>query len=593
MRTMSDVMIPADDGVLLATDVYLPEGDGPFPVVMERTPYGKTRNSRSEVTSDGTVISRRATAEAFCDRGIAVVFQDVRGRYGSQGIFTKYVNEAHDGYATGEWIAAQAWCDGRIGTFGLSYAAHTQLALACLGPQWLAGMVLDSGGFANAYHCGIRQGGAFELKQATWAVRQARLAEGKSDEFTAEEIADLEQWFFDMPWAPGHAPLDADSPYLAYLVDQWTSGVYGDKWRILGLAANEFYDAIPDVPVIHMSSWYDVYVPSTLENYRALSERLESPQQLIMGPWLHGDRIIPHAGDVDFGVDADFQEHFACTWLDYRVEWFCRVFAGNPPAPRVDIFTMGGGRGVRTSEGRLEHGGEWCNADMWPLPGTELERFHLSASGGLGRAPEQGEVALVADPEHPVPTIGGAITSGKPLFFGGGFDQVEAPGFLGSDGTGRPLTEREDVVSFLTEPLEHDMTLMGEIEVEVAVTSDTPDFDICAKLVDVYPASAEYPKGYALNITGGIMRARYRDSWTDPALVSPGETVRLTVRPFETAGVVKAGHRLRLDLAGSNFPHFDVNPNTGGPEGHRGERRVAHLKIDVGSSSLVVRTRKV
>lgn len=590
MRLISDVMVPAPDGVLLATDVYLPEGSGPFPVVMERTPYGKTRNSRSEVTSDGTAISRRATAQAFCDHGIAVVFQDVRGRYGSQGTFTKYVNEAHDGYATGEWIAAQQWCDGRIGTFGLSYAAHTQLALACLGPRWLAGMVLDSGGFSNAYHCGIRQGGAFELKQATWAVRQERLAAGKRDAFSSEELADLERWFSDMPWAPGHAPLDEQGPYLAYLVDQWTSGTYDESWQRLGLAADEYYDQIPDVPVIHMSSWYDAYVPSTLENYRAFRERLCSPQQLIMGPWLHGDRTITHSGDADFGPEADFEEHFACTWLDYRVRWFADIFAGKATARRVDVFVMGAGRGRCTAEGRLDHGGKWIDADIWPLPSTRVERFWPESTGGLGRTRDTGEVLLVADPNDPVPTIGGSITSGKPLFFGGGFDQIEAPGFLGADGSGQPLTSRDDVVSFQTEPLEQDLVLMGEVEVEVSVVSDTPDFDICAKLVDVYPPSEAYPDGFALNLTDGIKRARYRDSWTEPTLVTAGEPVRLTVRPFETSNTVKAGHRLRLDLSGSNFPHFDVNPNTGGPEGRRGERRVAHLRIDVGETSLAVRT---
>ncbi len=182
---LSDVMVPMPDGVRLATDVWLPDTAGPHPIVMERTPYGKTLQSRSEVDASGREISRAEMAAHFTAHGIGVVFQDCRGRHGSEGVFTKYVNEAEDGAATMAWLLAQPWCNGRVGTMGLSYAAHTQLALACLNPPGLQTMVLDSGGFANAYRCGIRQGGAFELKQATWAYRQARLARGRSGALTA------------------------------------------------------------------------------------------------------------------------------------------------------------------------------------------------------------------------------------------------------------------------------------------------------------------------------------------------------------------------------------------------------------------------
>ena len=168
-----DLMAPARDGVMLATDIYRPEGSGPFPVLLERTPYDKSAPSRSERTaSDPTPRSREEVAAYFVAHGYAVAYQDCRGRYRSGGKFTKYLSEAEDGVDTLAWLMRQPWCDGHIGTFGLSYAAHTQAALGVLDPPGLAAQFLDCGGFSNAYRSGIRHGGAFDLKQATWAYPQ-------------------------------------------------------------------------------------------------------------------------------------------------------------------------------------------------------------------------------------------------------------------------------------------------------------------------------------------------------------------------------------------------------------------------------------
>src|SRR4051812_11283303 len=163
-----DLMAPARDGVGLATDLYRPEGSGPFPVLLERTPYDKSAPSRSEITaSDPTPRSRAEVAAYFVAHGYAVAYQDYRGRYRSGGSFTKYLSEAADGADTLAWLVRQRWCNGSIGTFGLSYAAHTQAALACLDPPGLAAQFLDCGGFSNAYRSGIPHGGAFDFKKAT------------------------------------------------------------------------------------------------------------------------------------------------------------------------------------------------------------------------------------------------------------------------------------------------------------------------------------------------------------------------------------------------------------------------------------------
>src|SRR5215467_3259253 len=266
-----DLIVPMRDGIGLATDVYRPRGDGPFPVLLERTPYNRPAPSRSERTAG--VAQPRTRAEVagyFVRHGYAVVYQDCRGRYKSAGRFTKYLSEAEDGYDTLAWLMRQSWCNGRIGTFGLSYAAHAQAALGCLDPPGLACQVIDSGGFSNAFMSGIRQGGAFELKQATWALKQAMAAPevvGDSVRRAAMAAIDPKAWFARMPWRRGHSPLAAAPDYEAYLLEQWTQGLFDEHWKRVGIWMAGFYGRYAAVPVLHISSWYDAYVRTASENY--------------------------------------------------------------------------------------------------------------------------------------------------------------------------------------------------------------------------------------------------------------------------------------------------------------------------------------
>jgi putative CocE/NonD family hydrolase len=222
-----DQMVPARDGVVLASDVYRPDGPGPFPVPFERTPYDKSAPSRSERTD--AVARSRSRAEVaayFVQDGYAVAYQECRGRYHSGGRFTKYLSEAEDGYDTLAWLLRQPWCNGGVGTFGLSYAAQTQAALGCFDPPGLAAQFLDCGGFSNAYRSGIRHGGAFDLKQATWAYRNA-LADARDPEVRAALAAqDIGAWFRRMPWRKEAAPISAAPKYEDYLFEQWSHGVF-------------------------------------------------------------------------------------------------------------------------------------------------------------------------------------------------------------------------------------------------------------------------------------------------------------------------------------------------------------------------------
>jgi putative CocE/NonD family hydrolase len=587
----SDVMIPMRDGVRLATDLYRPAAEGralpgPFPVLLERTPYDKRATMASERTAaEPTPLSREEIARFFARQGYVVALQDCRGRYRSEGVFTKYLNEAEDGYDTVVWLTRQPWSTGRVGTWGLSYSAHVQTAMAALSPPGLACMMVDSGGFSNAYNGGIRQGGAFELKQLTWAFNHARRSKAARSEpmiAAALEAEDIRAWFETMPWRRGHSPLRHVPEYEAYLLEQWANGAFSNYWKIPALYAAGAYDRFADVPMVHMAGWYDPYARTATENFAGLTARKRGPIQLILGPWTHGQRSVTYAGEVDFGPEATFDGQVAPDWLQFRLRWFDRwlkgIDNGADADARVRYFRMGGGSGRRNADGRLDHGGTWRSAAAWPPPQAVATPFFFHADGGLStEPPPPGVEPLVYDhdPRHPVPTIGGPITSGAPIMEGGAFDQVEAPRFFGSRPPYLALAARRDVLVFQTPPLTEAVEITGPLIARLWVASNCPDTDFTAKLIDVHPATPDDPLGFAMNLTGGILRCRYRDSFESPALMKPGCAYAIEVELFPTSNLFLPGHRIRVDIASSNFPHFDVNPNTGAPEGQARHLRIA------------------
>ncbi len=560
-------MVPMRDGVGLATDVYRPTvgvaaTDRVFPVLLQRTPYNK----------DGVAITEEAAF--FVAHGYAVVLQNCRGRFASQGGFTKYTAEGEDGYDTLQWLCDQLWCDGRIGTYGLSYAAHTQAAAACLNPPGLAAMWLDSGGFANAFHSGVRNGGAFELRQLTWAYKEAvESRQAYADPGTvgaALQAQSIHDWFLRLPWKAGHSPIRWTADYEDYLLEIWRREKFDDYWRQIGLCAEEHYHSFADVPQVHMGSWYDPYARSTTDNYVALKAAKRGPVYLVMGPWTHGARSLTHSGNADFGLQGRLEGNLDSDYNNLRLRFFDRWVKGLEngwdEAPPVKLFLMGGGSGRMNEQRRLDHGGRWQPMDEWPAPDHQPTPFYLHDGGRLatGRPTEDfSSSSYLFDPNHPVPTIGGNISSGQPLMEAGGYDQVESTDFFGSREPYLPLASRSDVMVFETGPLAEDVALIGPVSVELWVSSTALDTDFTAKLLDVYPPSPDYPEGYALNITDGIQRAKFRDSWDSPCLMEPGEVYRMTVRLLPTANLFAKGHRIRVDISSSNFPRFDVNGNTG------------------------------
>ncbi len=238
---------------------------------------------------------------------------------------------------------------------------------------------------------------------------------------------------------------------------------------------------------------------------------------------------------------------------------------------------MGTGDGHKDKNGRLHHGGFWTTAGQWPLPGTTFVNYYFHPDGSLGRTspgPGVPGTTYTYDPRSPVPTIGGSFSSQPGLVAAGAFDQRERPfdrepvkGFFGSKPPYLPLRSRDDVVVFQTESLAEDVEVVGPIAVRLFASSSAVDTDFTAKLVDVYPPSKDYPSGFDMNLTDGIIRARYRTSPERAELMKPGTVYEFTIEPFPTANVFKKGHRIRVDISSSNFPRFDVNPNTGEPLG--------------------------
>lgn len=438
-------------------------------------------------------------------------------------------------------------------------------------------MFLDSGGFSNAYQGGIRQGGTFEMKQVTWALHQALNSPGvMSDPSLHAELikVDLQDWFKKLPWQPGNSPLSLVPEYEDYLFDQWHRGEFNEFWQQPGIYAQGYYAQFPDCPQVHMSSWYDPYSQTAINNYIGLSALKRGPIRLILGPWTHGNRSLSYSGNVDFGPEAPLDGNLAVDYWDLRVRWFdhwlCGTQNGVEAEPSVRYFRMGGGSGRRNQTGRMEHGGIWRSTQTWPPPEMLPTPYYLHLNGDLSPTlpnPDSQPLAYTYDPRDPVPSIGGTITSGEPLMRGGAFDQREAPDIFGAHPPFQPLAQRPDILVFQTSPLTTPLELTGPIEAHLWIASDCLDTDFTAKLIDLYPPNPDFPEGYAMNLCDGILRARYRDSWSHPTLMKPGEIYTISIQVAPTSNIFLPGHRIRLDISSSNFPHFDPNPNTGEPEG--------------------------
>ncbi len=565
VQVEKNVMIPAKDGTLLATDIYRPKINGklitdPLPVVLQRTPYGKSEDRFVPI------------AEYFASKGYVVAIQDLRGRYDSEGIFTKYNPlEAPDGAATVEYLSELPYTNKKVAMWGTSYGAHTQADASKLNPKGLAAMIINMGGMTNAWDHAVRQGGAFELgRELTWAFRQIP-AEIKDSVVQAHfELENIEDWYTAWPFRKGLNPLSIAPNFEEYMLEESKHSDYDDYWKEKGINWIEYYEETADVPMVHIGGWYDIFLRGTIQNFQELKKIQKSPKWLVIGPWTHSGNQRTYAGDADFGpisAITDFQTQYQVLWFDYLLK--NKKDALLPTKP-IKLFVMGTGDGTKNSDGRLNHGGYWLETENWPLENTTIKKYYIHPNGDLNEieyANNEKSTTFTFDPHHPVPTLGGNVSA---RVKDGGFNQRERSDFIGSQPPYLPLKSRADILVFQTEPLEKDVQIVGPIEVKLYCSSTATDTDFTFKLVDVYPPSIDFPGGFEMNLTDGIVRMSYRNGRTERDLINPNEIYEVVLNPFPTANVFKKGHRIRVDISSSNFPRWDINPNTGEPMGeHR------------------------
>lgn len=557
-----EVMVPMRDGVRLATDVYHPtlEGErapGPFPTLLTRTAYG--RESGGE-------------APELARRGYVVLVQDVRGRFDSEGTFYPYINDAADGNDTAAWILDQSWSDGRIGAFGSSYTANSANAMASTSPDGLAAVFVTVGG-SNYWEDAAGYGGAWQpLHNLGWALGHA------SDEFErisapppefmilSDAYDNLWNWLLK-PVESHQIPLSAMPEWAGFYQDWAKETSFGPYWQQSGFFLENAYDAIARVPIFQLGGWYDLFLKGTLRNFRGVHEA-GGRAHLVVGPWSHsrGRSPEPFGFHVDFGPEAA-----SPPLLDYQLRWFDRWLGDGPEAfpgeAPVRFFVMGGGDGHRTSTGALFHGGHWRTESNWPPPDVELTPYYLHADGTLSaQEPGEGPPSEYSfDPSDPVPTLGGNMTHTNFMTPVGPTDQRCRAEYLACRGDELPLAARSDVLVFESEPLEQDVEVTGPLRARLWIASSAPDTDFTAKLVDVYPPSEDFPHGFAMNVADGIIRARYRNSLEHAEALEAGRVYEVEIDLAATSNLFQAGHRIRIDISSSNFPRFDVNPNTGQP----------------------------
>jgi putative CocE/NonD family hydrolase len=580
-----NVMIPVRDGVKLAADLYRPARDGKpaagrFPALLTRTPYDKG-GARSE-------------GSYYAARGYVVVANDTRGRFASGGTWRGLVDDPRDGYDVVEWIARQDWSDGKVGTFGTSYPGGTQHALAEMNPPHLTAMVpVDA--VSNCGVSGMRHGGAFELRFMNWIFQtgapnsKAALANPMLRVALVGNGLRIRQHVDSLPVRKGNTPLRVVPEYEDWLVEAMRSGPEAPFWHIKGMSVVDHVDDYADVPVLHVTGWYDSWTRQVCMNYEALSKAKRKPQRLVIGPWVHGSQGSNVSGEVEFTKEAAIDlAAFRLRWYDH---WLRGEKNGAGDDPPVMLYVMGTGDDRRSGGGRLMHGGSWRAEREWPLARTEPTTYYLRPDGHLSRWRIEGvdqSTTFTFDPFHPVPTIGGNISSNQGLMTNGGYDQRPRDDTHAA-GDRLPLSERRDVLVFRTEPLDADLEVTGTVQVTLQVSSTAPDTDFTAKLIDEIPPNADYPLGFDLNIGDSILRARYREGNDHQAPpLKPGEVVPVTITLYPTSNVFKKGHRIRLDVSSSNYPRFDLNPNTGEPMGAHRRMVTAENTIHYGTSCVIL-----
>jgi uncharacterized protein len=537
----TDVAVPMRDGVVLRADILLPNAGGKFPALVYRTPYGKH-----------LAMKEYQTFEKAIARGYAVVVQDVRGRYASDGEFNAYRNEGRDGFDTIEWTAKQPWCDGNVGTFGLSYPGAVQWPAGVENPPHLKAMVpaMTFSTPRNFFY----SGGVFDGSWLEWVwmniapdLRKRRNLGGPR---TYEEA--LESWKREHQRMEAFLPL-RDLPDLkdvAPFYYEWLAHPAADPWWDWAELRNKYGKV--HAAVLNLSGWYDeAYGPdgATTNFNGLLKERGEKDARTrtIIGPWTHGGQEKTRAGEREFGPSAaiDYDE-LILRWMDRYVRGMQNGVDHEKP---VRLFVMG--KNV------------WRDEDAWPLARADRRTYYLRSESNSARFARLNQSTpdragryneFVSDPAHPVT---------DPYTAYGAHDY-------------RSLAGGKDVLVYDSDPLPADTEVTGPIHAEIFISADVPDVDLWVRLLDVAP------NGTAWNLMSpglDVLRASYRNEKPQPELLKPGEIYRLNLDHMLTSNVFRAGHQIRIQISGAFFPHFSRNLQSGESEVTSSRMCPAHVRI--------------
>ena len=538
-----DTLITMSDGVKLCANVWRP-AKGKAPTLLVRLPYGK--DAIPVLSGDGALIP---SLTAFLRAGYAIVMQDARGTFMSEGKFAAKVDDAVDGRETVEWITRQPWSDGTVGGYGMSYFGMSQWASASEAPSALKAIVPTVA--AMNWYDGLwySPGGAMSLSVLNhWHAlmylfeAQREIAAGRGDVAELVELAQLlnADMLAQNATPPGLNP--------AFRRGRWLDGIlahpaYDDFWQ-----EQDLIPAIPHMTVapLCIGGWFDLFINSSVTDfvkYRtgAATEEARENARLLIGPWDHVSATGRYP-DRDFGPSANaMSANLTGQHIRHFDRWLRGDTAANADDPRVRIFVMG-----------ID---QWRNEEDWPLPDTRYADYFLGGTGPANTSSGKGVLTLAEpkedrrdnflfDPARPVPTTGGAH-----LPVGHGFvgpvDQRRVDG-------------RDDILCFATPVLENDVEVVGFVRIKLFVSSSAVDTDFTVKLVDVFP------DGRAINLCDGILRMRYREGLSTPKMMTPGQIYDAEIDMGVTANVFRAGHRIRVDISSSNFPRYDRNSNTGG-----------------------------
>ncbi|OWU83482.1 hypothetical protein ATO6_18775 [Oceanicola sp. 22II-s10i] len=536
---LPEVRIAMADGVHLATDIYLPDGaEGTkLPAIMMRLPYGKRR------FGEALHWIRRFTAE-----GYAVVVQDMRGRYASEGVFTPYADDPTDAAATLDWISAQGWSDGKVGTIGCSALGETQVMLATQRhPAHRAMIPLGAGGaigrLGGTYsYFGAFEGGILDLASAFGWFSEAG---GKTPDRMGLPQIDYAAGLASLPVRDAVARFRADPTEFRIMLDHYDDAAYWERSNFI--AGDERFAT----PFLMVDGWYDRARESLMLAQQMRETGADGTVMIL--PALHcglgwqlqegriGDLTLDPAQWID--MEALFLEV-----MDHHLR-----SGPAPDLPPVRYYMLGAN--------------EWRDAESWPPEGTAEQVVFLGAEG-LSDAPTQpGDLSYTSDPANPVPSVGGNICcTGQPDLRMGPVFQNEIEG-------------RDDLLVLSSQPLDTPLSIAGPAFADMSLTADVPDTDLILRLTDVDP------QGNSLLITEGVLRLRYREGMDRSVLMTPGEPVRAEVILRDIAYKVPAGHRLRLHVASTSFPRLARNLNGGGDPYAETEPHKARITIHVGGET--------